>query len=895
MLRGRNEKIIEYVLPPVVTGILFLIILAMGGFRPFGKDTIDYYDMAQQAEAYYYHNFDQLHGLKSFVFDWYTNLGRGIPGLSEPSVYDILLYVIPRSCILEAMSLMMMVKIMAAAFFMGLFIKYVNSEMPYIFRLMVSAGYGLCGFVLVNYTIPQWIDMASFVPLVLMFSQKALKEGKILGLSVSVFLISAIDTYFSIQMLVMMFFIGGLFLVFCFSSRRKTGEKKDLHVFAFGIGTALGIGLSAFSFIPDIAVSMSSARFDNGSSGGGLLENYMTILRTVQPAYLSRWFALLSLAFPAAVAATGMIKKTVKKQYSQVVFYVLCILFPVSQLFLESIHLILHFGSYVNYPVRNSFMIYCIISGIATASYEREKAEDDTDRVSIPWLIASGVAAACAAFVFKMIYSGRTGTTDHDVLIFTMGFMALGCIIHFFLLRVKKSGARVAALFLWATELLVFGIIMIGKPAYDTPYGNDPEQEGEYIRIADQLVSGFGENLSTGKEAATCRIKNPDTSLNTNYGMIMRRETLAGWTGYATADLIEGAVSLGYGNQYTRLLDSGGNIFSDTMLHITDVIGTVEADEMLYENAGKVSATVDHLTQETKEYHLSHNRFRMPFAIPVTDIGAITDPHEDIVDTMNAYAKGFGAPENIASYISVSGNKVKVEGKKALYLVGGCADCEYKNTKITVNGKVIKIPSIGEIDNEYYPAHFNNNCVALGTFENEEVSIIVDTTVDDPDEKIDSRIYGIDLDVLRSICDGMPEGIDVFQGKRSLDIRTIDIEPEYDGLLIPVPYSDGWSAVVNGRSQTITPVNGLFMYVPVQGGANEIRMSYIPPYMIPGIIVSVISVALVIILTFLYKKKNPVPGRADTISGIVYVAAFGVAVVLVYAVPVIYAVLFRMG
>ncbi|MBR2529736.1 MAG: hypothetical protein IKE35_01775 [Lachnospiraceae bacterium] len=35
--------------PSVAVGIIFLIVLAMGGFWPFGKATVDYYDMARWA------------------------------------------------------------------------------------------------------------------------------------------------------------------------------------------------------------------------------------------------------------------------------------------------------------------------------------------------------------------------------------------------------------------------------------------------------------------------------------------------------------------------------------------------------------------------------------------------------------------------------------------------------------------------------------------------------------------------------------------------------------------------------------------------------------------------------------------------------------------------------
>ena len=138
-----KRTIIEYLAPSLVVGVLFMIILAVNGLWPFGKETIDYYDMAQWSDLFYYHNYDELHGVKSFVYDWYINLGREIPGLSEPSLFDLLLYLVPRTYILECSSLLMAVKIMAAAFFMGIFIRYINKDLPYPYRLIQQYRYSL--------------------------------------------------------------------------------------------------------------------------------------------------------------------------------------------------------------------------------------------------------------------------------------------------------------------------------------------------------------------------------------------------------------------------------------------------------------------------------------------------------------------------------------------------------------------------------------------------------------------------------------------------------------------------------------------------------------------------------------------------------------------------------
>lgn len=890
-----KKKIIEYIIPSVTAGLIFLMILFIKGMWPFGPSTIDYYDMGQQAVPYYYHNHDELFGLKSFVFDWYTNLGRVIPGLSEPSLFDLLFYIVPRDMILESMSLLMMFKIMVMALTMNLFITYINGRLPFTYRVMISAGYGLCGFVLINYTIPQWIDMASIVPLVLLFSQKALKEGRFAGLAVTIFLIMIDDYYFTLQALMFVFLIGGAYIATGRLFRK--GEEK-LYVTRLLAGVAIGLGISSFSWVPDIAYNLTSARFSIGSDEDGILEAYMSLLDSVQPSYLSRWFSLLGIAFCAALTVCGIIICIRKKRFATVIFCLVCLFMVTSQLFVESIHLILHFGSYVDYPVRNGFMIYCVFAGIAAGLYEGRGNEDDIRSHRMILLGAQILVPVIFAYAFSAWYSGHAGISDHTIFLISAGIMALCFAQDVFLVSYRGGRYGKYCFCMWAAQLLIFGIIMIGKPIYDSGYADDPEQEGEYIRITRQLVSGFGDRLPVGDDAATLRIKNPDTSLNSNYGMIMRRETLSGWTGLATADQITGAVAFGYSNQFTRMLDSGGTIFSDALMHITDVVSRQEQDDRLYEKIASLPVVTDHMTGETAEYHLYKNRFVMPYAIPVVDSTKLIDPDIDIVRFINSYAYAIGADRDIAAYViqkpATSNEKghetysceIRTDGKKTLYLKGNCMDKDYYNTRISVNGRAVKIPGIKEYDNELFPAHFNNNTVELGSFEDETASVFIDMDVSDPEMKFEYSIFAIDTEALADLCHKLSAVNEtVSLGRRSIDI-SIDGNPgSYEGVLVPVSYNDGWSAVSDGDAVKIRDVSGLFMYVPAAG--RNIHMTYFPVFMKTGIIISAVFAVAFAALVLASRKKEPAVCTADTLLSYVYILSFAAVFAIIYLIPVI--------
>ncbi len=894
----------KYYLPSVTIGVIYLMILALNGIWPFGKATIDYYDMAQWSDLFYYHNFDVLHGTKSLVFDWYINIGRVIPGLNEPSLFDLFFYFVPRHMILEFMSFLILIKIMVSALTMNIFIKYINKDLPYIYRYMISAGYGMCGYVLLNYTVPMWIDMMAIVPLVLLFAQKALVSGRFIGLSVTLFLMMIDDYYFTIQTLTFVFLFGGMFLLHLFISDRDI--VKRLYLFRFAAGIVFGLGLSSFSWIPDILSAVGSARFGNGAEGGSILDTYLTILKNIEPAYLSRWFVLLCLALPSSLALVGIIADLKNKRISRVGFVLVCVFMTSSQIVFESVHLILHFGSYVNYPMRNGFMIYVVIAGIAAALYPKssvnDKPRDAQFKDKYVYLILNIIVALIAAVLFRRWYTGSEGVSDHSVLMITMGIMMVFMMFHVALIIFGHGRYSSVSFGLWMAELLIFGIIMIGKPIYDSPYGNDPEQEGEFIRITEQLVAGYGEKFEVGEAASTRRVKNPDTSLNANYGEVMQRETLSGWSNLETPEQIKGAISLGYSNQFTRLLDSGGNIFSDTMLHITDLISHEELDEQLYEKIAKTDVVIDHITGESDTYNLYRNRFELPFAMAVSSLPPRFDSRSDPVEVFNSYAEAMGGSDKIVHRVGckpevtyndkheTSKYTIELSGDKTLYFKGYCTDKEYYNTRIFVNEKPVKIPSIRENDNESFPAHFNNNTIELGSFENETVSVKIDMDTGKTDERYNYVLYEVDRDALKKMCNDISYSTIVKQGKRSLDIKIEKIPESFGGVIIPVSFDKGWNATVNGSKTEITDCNGLFMYIPVEAGDNEIKLTYFPPYMKMGIIIALIAGALLVGILISDKKRPRSATKADLVLGYVYVLSTIAAFIVIYAVPIAYSI-----
>ena len=67
-------------------------------------------------------------------------------------------------------------------------------------------------------------------------------------------------------------------------------------------------------------------------------------------------------------------------------------------------------------------------------------------------------------------------------------------------------------------------------------------------------------------------------------------------------------------------------------------------------------------------------------------------------------------------------------------------------------------------------------------------------------------------------------------------------------LCIAIPYSDGWSAKVNGEPVEVLEGNGMYMALPLKTGENEIELNYETPGIRSGIAISLLSLGILILV-----------------------------------------------
>ena len=134
-------------------------------------------------------------------------------------------------------------------------------------------------------------------------------------------------------------------------------------------------------------------------------------------------------------------------------------------------------------------------------------------------------------------------------------------------------------------------------------------------------------------------------------------------------------------------------------------------------------------------------------------------------------------------------------------------------------------------------------------------------------------VYGYQLDQ-----EGYARMLDTFADEQlvvsSYDSTSLSghIDVKEDGLLfLTVPYAEGWTAEVDGRTAEIIPVQDALMGIRMDKGSHDVTLRYTPAGFRIGLMISAVSVfliALLIIVPSVADRIRKNKSRAEAVTGI---------------------------
>ena len=883
------QRVKLYAIPGLITCAVIVFIYVFKGIWPFGANRIDYFDNMQQVAPLYAHLWDWMHGKASLWFDWYTgfgtNVSMSISAFSMLSPFNLLLYLFPRTLILESISILTLVKMIFMAVAMYAYINKKYNNLSYNMKVAFSLMYTFCGYtVLYGSCFTPWMDIVALFPLLMLAYENMMQTGKKLFYIIMVAIIFIINYYLGAMSLVYIFLISGAY-VLLMSKKEKIKE----HAWNLGIGTVAGLGLSCFVLVP---VMMQLSGSQRGGSGQGIVSQYIgwiksAIISDGQMAAFQRWMMLYGMAFAAAVIIMGL--KKFKEEKNTIRYMISLLLISLLPIVVEGINLMWHFGSYNVYTLRNGYIVAFTLITVAAYFAQRMFEEVTADKKQlVKQLVIFVVAAAVYAVIYNIIPSN-----DIILAAFILFIAIFIAAFIFYNKKLKKDGIGFdfnTIIAIVAIEVFIGAYSLIGPPKF---YEYEPYQYGDYVQAANEVKDSLDI-----EESVTDRIVNSDISLNANYPLILRRSAMSSFTAALQSDTQSYSKKFGYSKYFLWLLDSGGTVFTNSLFHVTQAVNVNELDSQMYT-----------ALRSDGDYTLYDANYKLPFAMSVNKnitrqdfsgnwedlhnifYKALTNDTQDIVNGMSYTKKESSV---IREY------NVRADGKQAVYI--NIVDVNNRNTDanaswlissmhIYVNGEAVLVPTLGDVKNTAYFTDYNNNLVYLGTFENENFTIRVE--YDDPWYLKVSEVSfaGLDMDKMQSLVDKHAD--DYCETSYTSDSLTVKLNGSgvNNMALIPVVYSDNWNVKVNGKKVKAKSVCGLFTGVDIHAGENVIEMTFEPKGKKAGMLISLATLIMMIASALILKfTKLKVPALLKMCAAFIYLELYNIVIVAMFLIPVVAAI-----
>lgn len=883
------QRVKLYAIPGLITCAVIVFIYVFKGIWPFGANRIDYFDNMQQVAPLYAHLWDWMHGKASLWFDWYTgfgtNVSMSISAFSMLSPFNLLLYLFPRTLILESISILTLVKMIFMAVAMYAYINKKYNNLSYNMKVAFSLMYTFCGYtVLYGSCFTPWMDIVALFPLLMLAYENMMQTGKKLFYIIMVAIIFIINYYLGAMSLVYIFLISGAY-VLLMSKKEKIKE----HAWNLGIGTVAGLGLSCFVLVP---VMMQLSGSQRGGSGQGIVSQYIgwiksAIISDGQMAAFQRWMMLYGMAFAAAVIIMGL--KKFKEEKNTIRYMISLLLISLLPIVVEGINLMWHFGSYNGYTLRNGYIVAFTLITVAAYFAQRMFEEVTADKKQlVKQLVIFVVAAAVYAVIYNIIPSN-----DIILAAFILFIAIFIAAFIFYNKKLKKDGIGFdfnTIIAIVAIEVFIGAYSLIGPPKF---YEYEPYQYGDYVQAANEVKDSLDI-----EESVTDRIVNSDISLNANYPLILRRSAMSSFTAALQSDTQSYSKKFGYSKYFLWLLDSGGTVFTNSLFHVTQAVNVNELDSQMYT-----------ALRSDGDYTLYDANYKLPFAMSVNKNITCQDFSGNWEDLHNIFYKALtNDTQDIVNGMSYTKKEssvireynVRADGKQAVYI--NIVDVNNRNTDanaswlissmhIYVNGEAVLVPTLGDVKNTAYFTDYNNNLVYLGTFENENFTIRVE--YDDPWYLKVSEVSfaGLDMDKMQSLVDKHAD--DYCETSYTSDSLTVKLNGSgvNNMALIPVVYSDNWNVKVNGKKVKAKSVCGLFTGVDIHAGENVIEMTFEPKGKKAGMLISLATLIMMIASALILKfTKLKVPALLKMCAAFIYLELYNIVIVAMFLIPVVAAI-----
>ncbi len=875
----------------LICAAIMLFVYALKGVWPFGTGNVCYDDMAQGAVPALYHLYDWVHSAKALDWDWLSGLGTNVSNFGNPTPLLLVLCLFPRDSLLYAVGIYIVLKVAAAAATSRYCFEKMFPNCDSLWRTLFSVLYAMSAFSMFYYTNTSWLDFVVVFPLIIYGLKRLIDEDKPLLYIFSFALTLFYSVYHGFMITLAIFMLSGLYIMLI-SPKEKRGRQSVM----LGLSTLAGGLLSCFSALPAALQTLGSKRFETST---GSEEGVLSKILKAQPdsQMQNKLILLIGLQLIFVLVTVFIVKLFKDGKIKQGFFVLISSLILVLPIFVENINLIWHMGSYVQFPTRFFFLCVFVLLCFALKGIEEySEALYPIKSKAVRFILLILCAAITVGFVYGLIYFAQyvQGSIGEDVTsaqVKANSFLVLfgfGLPLFTLLLFQKKYVSRAFCFVLCLVQTL--GICYGGV-------ANAHQQESEeYLYNSPSFLEYCAEVSELNTDCGEFgRIKNADTSLNTNYPFVIGVPALSNWTHYIPLYAQNATAVLGYSVQYTRLLDSGGTAFTD---------GLIGIKKMIMRNHHRVTSQYSYL-DSTENFTVYENNYALDFGLlgssellgDITQISLderfdvqnklwqiFTGRNEALFDVCTREKDG----KNIRLVESSDGKLVfsYTAGKnEVLYMNAGAY--EKQSYKMRVNDKKVLAPYHKYTEYMYYPSAAVNGTLTLGSFdEGETVEITVECINGQTFGDNTVQIASMPLDALtelNALYKNTVTNESVGNSDLTFDFNNTTGEEKF--LFIPVTFDGGFNCKINGEKAEVHRALGAYLAVELPEGSGSVEISWQPYGEKAGIILSLAGILLTALIILMKKRGWNIPKPLAATVFTVFAVAVTAVIVVIHLVP----------
>ncbi len=835
---------------------LMLLAYAAAGFYPFGQNQVAVIDMYHQYYPFINELHEKLQNGGSLLYSWDGGLGTNFLTLLSyyaASPLYFLTILVPDAWLMEAVTLIILIKIGLAGAFMAVYLRGMHGRCDCA-PVAFSTLYALCAYVMGYYWCLMWLDVVALLPLCMLGLNRLIDRGdfKLYTLSLA-------------AMMLTNYYIGGMVCIFIlfyypilyFSRAKKRGVKGCLRVTGKAVLCSFtGIFLSGITLLPTFLNMQNTYYIDSEMPAESTFyhslmdiltnlfpETQLTVREGLPNIYCGLLCVILLICF--------LLSKSIslrKKILNGIMLAFLIVSLNYNKL--DFIWHGLHFPNQL--PFRYSFVVSFLLIVIAFEAfiYIRE--------ISQRQLIAIGAGIALYILLAQKLYSQELKPEFAYVSL----FLLLLYVAFLAAYRTRRFHEPLMCLLL----LVFVACEMMNHTAISVETVSSTNRD-EYFAQSNEVKKVVEDTRKKDKGFYRMELVNP---------LILNAPMLYGYPGVSEfSSTVNGSVSYlmehigleaeDVKNRYNyvmttpvanAMLNVKYLISRDTTIEGEDALTLTGGEQMttLYENKYDLSVgyMVDAAVMENWNFHDEN-----PFTVLNDFVKLSTNTDRDVFYRT-------GAPSLVGSGVSLG--EYQEDGRVS------CAPLDSDNpvsAELTFTSSVAQqlyvyvetsgAETITALKEDGTEIELREDCgaaVSVGKCRaGETVTVKIQYEAGQAGE-IRAYAYGLDETAWNSAYAMLDDETLNVKEYNDTEIKGT-VQAKEDGYFVTsIPYEKGWTVEVDGKEVTPEAFGDAFLAIPLKAGTHEIDLHYLPEGLIPGILLTLCGVGILLALCFMRKHRT---------------------------------------